>query len=90
MVSPFLPKGNAAAYLSANPDASTLGLLVGAAYGLEYLHTRQPPITHGDLRGVCAFISRCYLLLIDDRLISWYLLRVKPAWRTLAFLKSWR
>lgn len=57
MVSPFLPDGNAAAYLAANPEASTLGLLVGAAYGLEYLHTRRPPITHGDLRGANILVS---------------------------------
>lgn len=52
MVSPFMVNGNASAYLQNYPEAGALGLLVGAAYGLEYLHTRQPPITHGDLRGV--------------------------------------
>jgi hypothetical protein len=57
MVSPFLPDGNAAAYLASHPDVSTLSLLVGAAYGLEYLHTRQPSITHGDLRGVRSPLS---------------------------------
>ena len=67
MVSPFLPNGNAAAYLIANPEASALGLLLGAAYGLEYLHTRQPPITHGDLRGVSASALPHYLLIIMCR-----------------------
>jgi hypothetical protein len=52
MVSPFMYNGNAAAYLAAHPESGALNLLVGAAHGLEYLHTRQPPITHGDLRGV--------------------------------------
>lgn len=52
-----MSNGNSSAYLSANPDASTLGLLIGAAYGLEYLHTRNPPITHGDLRGANILVS---------------------------------
>ncbi|KAG8829679.1 hypothetical protein FRC17_006198 [Serendipita sp. 399] len=57
MVSPFMAYGNSSAYLAANPEAGALGLLVGAAYGLEYLHTRQPPITHGDLRGANILVS---------------------------------
>ncbi|KAG8829493.1 hypothetical protein FRC18_009267 [Serendipita sp. 400] len=57
MVSPFMAHGNSSAYLAANPEAGALGLLVGAAYGLEYLHTRQPPITHGDLRGANILVS---------------------------------
>jgi len=73
MVSPFMPNGNASAYLLANPNSGALGLLIGAAYGLEYLHTRDPPITHGDLRGVglwvlcCASSDTCYY-----RPIFWY------------------
>jgi len=66
MVSPFLPNGNAAAYLVAHPEASALSLLVGAAHGLEYLHTRQPPITHGDLRGVGTFKPTLHLLTVFE------------------------
>ncbi|PVG00772.1 hypothetical protein CPB86DRAFT_782329 [Serendipita vermifera] len=57
MVSPFMYNGNAAAYLAAHPESGALNLLVGAAHGLEYLHTRQPPITHGDLRGANILVS---------------------------------
>lgn len=66
MVSPFMPNGNASAFLAANPDAGALELLVGAAYGLEYLHTRQPPITHGDLRGANILVSRTGQAQLSD------------------------
>ncbi|KAG9001820.1 hypothetical protein FRB90_011537, partial [Tulasnella sp. 427] len=51
LVSPLAVHGNALRYLELNPEADRIKLLAGAASGLAYLHTRHPPVIHGDLRA---------------------------------------
>ncbi|KAF8504106.1 kinase-like domain-containing protein [Gautieria morchelliformis] len=58
MVSPFLENGNITHYLSdIAPNADRRCLLIESAEGLLYLHTRQPPVLHGDLKGANILIS---------------------------------
>ncbi|TEB14859.1 kinase-like protein [Coprinellus micaceus] len=46
-------------YLELNPKADRLALIKDVADGLRYLHTLEPPIVHGDLKG-------CNTLVTDD------------------------
>ncbi|KAF9241775.1 kinase-like domain-containing protein, partial [Melanogaster broomeanus] len=57
LVSPWMEKGDLSKYLQKNPDALRLPLLVDIASGLEYLHTMQPTIVHGDLKGLNIFVT---------------------------------
>ncbi|KAG9316818.1 kinase-like domain-containing protein [Chiua virens] len=57
LVSPWMVNGNMAVYLSHNPDAPRLPLLLDIASGLEYLHAMQPTIVHGDLKSLNIFIT---------------------------------
>ncbi|RDB18110.1 Serine/threonine-protein kinase HT1 [Hypsizygus marmoreus] len=47
IVSPWMKNGNIDQYMARNPDANRLALVIGIAYGLEYLHSRG--VIHGDL-----------------------------------------
>ncbi|KIK80017.1 hypothetical protein PAXRUDRAFT_159800 [Paxillus rubicundulus Ve08.2h10] len=57
LVSPWMENGNLCAYLKNNPDAPRLPLLLDIASGLEYLHTTQPTIVHGDLKSLNIFVT---------------------------------
>ncbi|KAF8840887.1 kinase-like protein [Paxillus ammoniavirescens] len=57
LVSPWMENGNLCTYLINNPDAPRLPLLLDIASGLEYLHTMQPTIVHGDLKGLNIFVT---------------------------------
>ncbi|KAL0572052.1 hypothetical protein V5O48_009910 [Marasmius crinis-equi] len=56
-VTPFYANGTIKRYLSNHPNASPLRLLCDVAKGLAYLHTRAPPISHGDVRGCHIFVK---------------------------------
>ncbi|KIJ54455.1 hypothetical protein M422DRAFT_24402, partial [Sphaerobolus stellatus SS14] len=67
MVSPFLSNGNIMRYLvEVNPEANRYRLLVETAEGLAYLHSRQPPVIHGDLKGANILISNSGSALLAD------------------------
>ncbi|KIO23712.1 hypothetical protein M407DRAFT_77776 [Tulasnella calospora MUT 4182] len=51
IVSEWYSSGNIADYLKDNPHADRKYLLLDAAKGLQYLHSRVPPICHGDIKG---------------------------------------
>ncbi|GLB39663.1 putative protein with domain-containing protein [Lyophyllum shimeji] len=51
LVSPWMENGNIIQYLKARSDANRRSLILDIAHGLEYLHTFEPPVIHGDLRG---------------------------------------
>ncbi|KAG8945872.1 hypothetical protein FRC04_012232 [Tulasnella sp. 424] len=53
LVSPWLENGQSVRYVKQRnlTVAQRLHLLMDAAEGLHYLHTRQPPICHGDIKG---------------------------------------
>ncbi|KAG8891900.1 hypothetical protein FRB99_003255, partial [Tulasnella sp. 403] len=49
LISPWCENGNINNYLQSNPNADKLGLLIQVADALNYLHTRDSPIIHGNL-----------------------------------------
>ncbi|KAJ7587383.1 kinase-like domain-containing protein [Mycena floridula] len=51
LVSPWMENGNLVSYLKDHSDADRLSLALDVARGLEYLHSFDPPIIHGDLKG---------------------------------------
>ncbi|KAG6842250.1 hypothetical protein C0991_000220 [Blastosporella zonata] len=52
LVSPWMANGNVLQYLQRNPDDDRRSLILDVAQGLDYLHTFDPSVIHGDLRGV--------------------------------------
>ncbi|KAG8903033.1 hypothetical protein FRB99_003803 [Tulasnella sp. 403] len=54
LVSPFMENGNLSVYLaSAQPDVvERTQLVIDTAEALYYLHTRDPPVCHGDIKSV--------------------------------------
>ncbi|KDQ13922.1 hypothetical protein BOTBODRAFT_110755 [Botryobasidium botryosum FD-172 SS1] len=57
LVSPWMENGNAFDFVRGNADADCLQLLAQVAKGLDYLHTFEPPVIHGDLRGCNILVS---------------------------------
>ncbi|KAE9402581.1 kinase-like protein, partial [Gymnopus androsaceus JB14] len=56
LVSPWCSHGNVMIYLSTHPEASKMRI-ASPIIGLEYLHTRNPPVVHGDLKGANILVS---------------------------------
>ncbi|KAG8951444.1 hypothetical protein FRC03_012542 [Tulasnella sp. 419] len=59
MVAPWYENGTVLKYISENPEADRLKLTLDILNGLIHLHSRNPPIVHGDLRG-------CNVMVDDD------------------------
>ncbi|KAH6906247.1 TKL/TKL-ccin protein kinase [Coprinopsis sp. MPI-PUGE-AT-0042] len=51
LLSPWLDAGNAIEYLRHHSNVDKESLVLDIAQGLNYLHTFQPAIVHGDLKG---------------------------------------
>ncbi|KDQ14106.1 hypothetical protein BOTBODRAFT_110581 [Botryobasidium botryosum FD-172 SS1] len=66
LVSPWMENGHALEFVQRNPDADCLQLLAQVAKGLEYLHTFESPVIHGDLRGPNILISELGNAYIAD------------------------
>ena len=43
-----------------------LGLAMGIARGMEYLHAQKPPIIHRDLKPENVLVDECYSAKIGD------------------------
>ncbi|KAH7887898.1 kinase-like domain-containing protein [Phlebopus sp. FC_14] len=52
LVSPWQPNGTADKYVARYEDVDHRALIRGIAEGVNVLHTMQPPVVHGDLKGV--------------------------------------
>ncbi|KAI5118190.1 hypothetical protein M0805_005545 [Coniferiporia weirii] len=50
-VSPWMEKGNALDYVKRTENADRLALIRKVALGLKVLHTHNPPLAHGYIRG---------------------------------------
>ncbi|KDQ19627.1 hypothetical protein BOTBODRAFT_444438 [Botryobasidium botryosum FD-172 SS1] len=57
MVSPWKENGEVRRYLRSHPNANRNKLLLQVAMGLEYLHTLNPAVVHGDIKGPNILIS---------------------------------
>ncbi|KAF8517725.1 kinase-like domain-containing protein [Hysterangium stoloniferum] len=66
LVSPWMSQGTVITYIQANPDADRLGLLIGIAKGLCYLHSREPAVVHGDIRAGNVVISHTGIPKLND------------------------
>ncbi|KAJ7452643.1 kinase-like domain-containing protein [Mycena latifolia] len=53
-------------FLAENPKTDVLNLMHGVAAGLSYLHSRTPPIVHGDIKGSTVFVSPTGTALLSD------------------------
>ncbi|KAJ3893142.1 kinase-like domain-containing protein [Lentinula edodes] len=51
-ISPWMKNGNIMTYLENHPEQNRLPWISQVADGLQYLHGLDPPIIHGDIRGV--------------------------------------
>ncbi|KIJ68017.1 hypothetical protein HYDPIDRAFT_25466 [Hydnomerulius pinastri MD-312] len=57
LVSPWMANGNLCSYLKEKPEARRLPLILDIANGIEYLHTMQPTIVHGDLKSLNVLVT---------------------------------
>ncbi|KAJ7895149.1 kinase-like domain-containing protein [Mycena olivaceomarginata] len=57
LVSPWMENGNVTAFLERHPDFNKSSLVRDIANGLEYLHTLDPPVVHGDIKGANILIN---------------------------------
>ncbi|KIK65019.1 hypothetical protein GYMLUDRAFT_382205 [Collybiopsis luxurians FD-317 M1] len=51
LISPWMKNRDIITYLKQNPRHSLPSVLCDVAAGLRYLHSKDPPLIHGDLRG---------------------------------------
>ncbi|KDQ07615.1 hypothetical protein BOTBODRAFT_119839 [Botryobasidium botryosum FD-172 SS1] len=73
LISPWMHNGDALGYVKRNPNADVVDLLMQAAQGLQYLHTQNPPVVHGDLKGarsgpfhlILLTLTRCEACIAD-------------------------
>ncbi|KZT57516.1 kinase-like protein [Calocera cornea HHB12733] len=73
-VSPWMDNGNIIKYLSSHPETDKIKLVSGVAEGLLYLHSQNPPIFHGAVKGDNILITQ-----IGDSVLSDYGLTVFDA-----------
>lgn len=57
LISPWCSKGNIMEFLVENPDNNRLQLTMQVAEGLVYLHGREPPVIHSDVKPANVLIS---------------------------------
>ncbi|KIK64865.1 hypothetical protein GYMLUDRAFT_258826, partial [Collybiopsis luxurians FD-317 M1] len=57
LVSPWMENKDIIAYLKRNPMHNRYSVLSEIAAGLLYLHSRDPPVIHGDIRGANILVT---------------------------------
>ncbi|KAN0097713.1 Protein kinase-like domain containing protein [Tylopilus felleus] len=66
VVSPWHPHGTADKYVAQHRDVDHLALIRGISAGVYVLHTMNPPIVHGDLKGANIIIDSVGNPLLAD------------------------
>ncbi|KIO17969.1 hypothetical protein M407DRAFT_84447, partial [Tulasnella calospora MUT 4182] len=68
LVCPYMKNGNIKSYLAreAPPLRRRLELAFDTIKGLAYLHSREPPIVHGDLKSLNVLINDQEVALLSD------------------------
>ncbi|KAF8335709.1 kinase-like domain-containing protein [Cantharellus anzutake] len=51
LVSPWYPEGDVIKFIKSHPSANRDTICADVASGLEYLHSQNPSIVHGDMKG---------------------------------------
>ncbi|KAJ3843650.1 kinase-like domain-containing protein [Lentinula raphanica] len=57
LVSPWMANKDIITYLKKNPEHDFLTILSDIVAGIRYLHSRDPPIVHGDIRGANIMVT---------------------------------
>ncbi|KAF8335914.1 kinase-like domain-containing protein [Cantharellus anzutake] len=57
LVSPWYPKGNVINFIKNHPTANRDLICADVASGLSYLHSQEPSIVHGDIKGQNVLIT---------------------------------
>ncbi|TFK56742.1 kinase-like protein [Heliocybe sulcata] len=73
LISPWSSYGDLTKFLDEHPNHDRLRLARDVAEGLQYLHGRQPPLVHGDLKGANILIDSQTRACISDFGISKFL-----------------
>ncbi|KAE9393484.1 hypothetical protein BT96DRAFT_978933 [Gymnopus androsaceus JB14] len=66
LVSPWCSYGSIMNFLIAHPDADKMEIIYDILCGLKYLHTRRPPVVHGDLKGANILMSNSKKCCLAD------------------------
>ncbi|KAH7906225.1 kinase-like domain-containing protein [Hygrophoropsis aurantiaca] len=66
LVSPWMKNGNLTEYLNESPRMDRLSLMTDIAFGLDYLHSFDPPVIHGDLKGPNILITDEHRACVAD------------------------
>ncbi|KAE9403586.1 kinase-like protein, partial [Gymnopus androsaceus JB14] len=66
LISPWMENKDVMTYLRKNPSHDRHSVLSEVAAGLCYLHSRDPPILHGDIRGANILVSDDFHCCLAD------------------------
>ncbi|KZO99031.1 kinase-like protein [Calocera viscosa TUFC12733] len=79
MVAPWMEFGHVLDYLKEHPGAPRSPLLLDAARGLNYLHTLNPPIAHGDVRAANILVKVSHEACLADFGLARILLEIRDS-----------
>ncbi|KIK56136.1 hypothetical protein GYMLUDRAFT_230425 [Collybiopsis luxurians FD-317 M1] len=73
LVSPWMEHRDIITYLKQNPEHDLHSVLLEVAAGVSYLHSREPAVIHGDIRGVSSslFLNIHHRKCHDSRATFW-------------------
>ncbi|KAE9386306.1 kinase-like protein, partial [Gymnopus androsaceus JB14] len=66
LISPWMENKDIISYLKKSPAHSRYTVLSEVAAGLSYLHSRDPPILHGDIRGANILVTDDFHCCLAD------------------------
>ncbi|KAH7903013.1 kinase-like domain-containing protein [Hygrophoropsis aurantiaca] len=66
LISPWMKNGNLMQYVNKAPQADRVYLLSDIAWGLNCLHSFDPPVIHGDLKGPNSLITDDHRACVAD------------------------
>ncbi|KAE9387929.1 kinase-like protein [Gymnopus androsaceus JB14] len=66
LISPWMENKDIITYLKNNPNRNRHTVLSEVAAGLYYLHSRNPPILHGDIRGANILVTNDLCCCLAD------------------------
>ncbi|KAH7903202.1 kinase-like domain-containing protein [Hygrophoropsis aurantiaca] len=66
LISPWMKNGNLTQYLDKTPPIDRLSLIKDIALGLNYLHSFDPQVIHGDLKGPNILITDDHRACVAD------------------------